>query len=479
MSHPSDAVIFETVRTDGLAHLSYLVGDRSTGRAAVIDPRRDVDVYLELARRHRLTITHAVETHIHADFVSGSRELAARTGTANVHVSAEGGAHYGFAHEPLRDGARLEVGAVTLTAVHTPGHTPEHLAYLAAEKGKPWGFFSGDFLFAGSVGRPDLLGAAQTPGLARALFRSLRTTLAPQPDALPLYPAHGAGSPCGANICDRQSTIGDERRNNPALRFADESAFTDWVLRTAPPMPRYYPRMKKVNAQGPEVLDGLPAVEWLGPAAFRRRLAAGDVQLIDNRTMLGFGGGHIPGAWNLGPRPELSLWAGWMLDPEKPVALVLPRDEDLPEVLHQFLRVGFTRFAGCLKGGMEAWVTAGLPVEGLAQVPARELNKLLPSRDVQLLDVRTPPEWDAGHLPGARYLFLGELPEKLKDLNPDRPVVVYCASGYRSSLAASLLQANGFKNVQNVPGSYAAWTSAEFPVVKPADTNRKASDTNR
>jgi hydroxyacylglutathione hydrolase len=234
-SHTSDPFIFETVRTDGLAHLSYLIGDRSSGRAAVIDPRRDVDVYLELARKYQLTITHAVETHIHADFVSGSRELAARTGTARVHVSVEGGAHYGFAHAPLRDGARVELGAVTLTGMHTPGHTPEHMAYLATAKGKPWGFFSGDFLFADSVGRPDLLGAAQTPGLARALFRSLRAALAPLPDAVPLYPAHGAGSPCGANICDRQSTIGHERRHNPALQFTDESAFIDWVLRTAPP----------------------------------------------------------------------------------------------------------------------------------------------------------------------------------------------------------------------------------------------------
>jgi hydroxyacylglutathione hydrolase len=479
VARPSEGVIFETVRTDGLAHLSYLIGDRSTGRAVVVDPRRDVDVYLELARQHRLTITHAVETHIHADFVSGSRELAARTGTARVHVSVEGDAHYGFAHEPLRDGARVELGAVTLTAVHTPGHTPEHLAYLATEKGKPWGFFSGDFLFADSVGRPDLLGAGQTPGLAKALFQSLRTALAPLPDAIPLYPAHGAGSPCGANICDRQSTIGHERRHNPALQFTDESAFIDWVLRTAPPMPRYYPRMKKINAQGPEVLNALPAVEWLGPAAFQQRLAAGDVQLIDNRTMLGFGGGHIAGAWNIGPRPELSLWAGWMLDPEKPIALVLPRDGDLPEVLRQFLRVGFTRFAGCLKGGMEAWITAGLPVQGLPQVPVQELNKLLPPRDFQLLDVRTPHEWDEGHLPGARYLFLGELPEKLKELNPEKPVVVYCASGYRSSLAASLLQASGFRKIRNVPGSYGAWTAAGFPVVKPASTNRKASDTKR
>jgi hydroxyacylglutathione hydrolase len=478
-SHPSGGVIFETVRTDGLAHLSYLIGDHSSGHAAVIDPRRDVDIYLELARQHRLTITHSVETHIHADFVSGSRELTARTGTARVYVSVEGGARYGFPHEPLRNGARLELGAVTLTAVHTPGHTPEHLSYLAAENGKPWGFFSGDFLFADSVGRPDLLGAAHTPGLAQALFSSLRTALAGLPDALPLYPAHGAGSPCGANICDRQSTIGHERRHNPALQFAIESAFIDWVLRTAPPVPRYYPRMKKINARGPEVLNGLPAVEWLGPEEFRRRLGAGGVQLIDNRHMLAFGGGHIEGARNLGPRPELSLWAGWMLDETKPLALVLPRDEDLSEVLRQLLRVGFTRFAGCLKGGMEAWLQAGLPVQGLAQIPVGELNPLLPPRDFELLDVRSPREWDEGHLPGARYLFLGELPKKLKELDRDRPVVVYCASGYRSSLAASLLRANGCRNVRNVPGGYTAWTAAGFPVVQPADTNRKASDTKR
>jgi hydroxyacylglutathione hydrolase len=352
------------------------------------------------------------------------------------------------------------------------------MAYLATEKGKPWGFFSGDFLFADSVGRPDLLGADQTPGLARALFRSVRTALATLPDALPLYPAHGAGSPCGANICDRQSTIGHERRHNPALQFTDGSAFIDWVLRTAPPMPRYYPRMKRINAQGPEVLNGLPAVECLEPAAFRRLVASGEVQLIDNRHMLGFGGGHIAGAWNLGPRAELSLWAGWMLDPEKPIALVLPRDGDLPEVVRQLIRVGFTRFAGCLKGGIEAWVTGGLPVQGLAQMPVQELNKLLPPRDIQLLDVRTPHEWDEGHIPGARYLFLGELPHKLRDLNRDKPVVIYCASGYRSSLAASVVQSGGF-TVANVPGGYQAWTAAGLPTVTPPDATKWASDTER
>jgi hydroxyacylglutathione hydrolase len=394
-------------------------------------------------------------------------------------VSAEGNAHYGFAHEPLRDGARLDLGAVTLTAMHTPGHTPEHMAYVATERGNPWGLFSGDFLFADSVGRPDLLGAAQTPGLARALFRSLQTALAGLPDGLPVYPAHGAGSPCGANIGDMQSTIGRERRHNPALQFTDQAAFIDWVLRTAPPMPRYYPRMKRLNSRGPEVLGGLPAVECLEPAAFRERITASHVQLIDNRPMRAFGEGHINRAWNLGPRAELSLWAGWMLDPMQPIALVLPRDADLAQVVRQLIRVGFTSFAGCLKGGMEAWVSPGLPVQRLAQVAVDDLNALTPLRDFQLLDVRSPSEWDAGHLPGARYLFLGELPEKLKELNPHEPLMVYCATGYRSSLAASLLQANGFRNVRNVPGGYTAWSAAAFPVVTPAGTNRTASDTNR
>jgi hydroxyacylglutathione hydrolase len=195
--------------------------------------------------------------------------------------------------------------------------------------------------------------------------------------------------------------------------------------------------------------------------------------------MLAFGGGHINEAWNLGPRAELSLWAGWMLDPEKPIALVLPRDGDLPEVLRQFLRVGYTRFAGALQGGMEAWTTAGLPVQTLAQISVHELNKLLPPRDVQVLDVRTPREWDEGHVPGARYRFLGELPARLNDLDRGKPVIVYCATGYRSSLAASILQANGFRQVHNVPGGFTAWTTAGFPGISSPNNNRTASDTQR
>jgi hydroxyacylglutathione hydrolase len=195
--------------------------------------------------------------------------------------------------------------------------------------------------------------------------------------------------------------------------------------------------------------------------------------------MLAFGGGHIEGAWNIGPRPELSLWAGWVLDPAKPIALVLPRDGDLPEVLRQLLRVGFTNFAGCLRGGMEAWVSAGLPVQSLPQISVHELNAEMPSGGLRVLDVRMPQEWDQGHLADARYAFLGDLPAKANELNPEAPVVVYCASGYRSSLAASLLQARGFRNVRNVPGGYTAWTAADYPTAHPVSARRNASDTNR
>ena len=374
------SMVLETVFTEGLAHLSYLIGDKRTGCAAVIDPRRDVEVYVDLARRHKLAITHVLETHIHADFVSGSRELADRTGSAKILVSAEGGARYGFPHQELRDGDRIDLGRVILMARHTPGHTPEHLSYLAAEGNRPdtpFAVFSGDCLFADSVGRPDLLGEDKSVGLAKELFRSVREFYLKLPDDVRVHPAHGAGSPCGANISDRLvTTIGYERRFNPALQIEDEAKFVEYVLSTAPPEPRYYPRMKEINARGPEVLGRLPTAPALPPKAFQRAVEKDDVHLVDNRQMLAFGGGHIAGALNIGPRAELSIWAGWMLDPDKPIFLVLPKDGDLPEVLRQFLRVGYTRFGGYLLGGMEEWVNAGLPLVTLPQLTVQELKAL-------------------------------------------------------------------------------------------------------
>ena len=478
---PTTSMVFETVFTEGLAHLSYLIGDKATGRAAVIDPRRDVEVYVELARKHKLEISHALETHIHADFLSGCRELADRAGTAKVHLSVEGGAKYGYAHEKLKDGDKIDLGRVILTAKHTPGHTPEHMSYLAAEGNRPdtpFAVFSGDCLFADSVGRPDLLGEDQTGGLAKQLYRSLYDFYLKLNDDVRVHPAHGAGSPCGANIGDRLvTTIGYERQNNPALQFKNEAQFIEYVLFTAPPEPVYYPRMKKQNAEGPVVLGRLPTCPPLDPKAFEKLGSRGGVQLVDNRQMLAFGGGHIPNALNIGPRAELSIWAGWMLDPKKPVFLVLPQDTDLPEVQRQFVRVGYDTFGGYLLGGMEEWDNKGLPITGLAQMSVQKLNAALPPKDLQIVDVRTPGERQDGFVPGSTYIFLPELEKKADRLDKAMPVAVYCDSGYRASIGAGILQRMGFKDVRNVPGSWKAWKALGYEVQVPKE-RKKGTDTD-
>ena len=476
----SSTMVFETVFTEGVAHLSYLIGDKATGKAAVIDPRRDVEVYIELARKNKLLITHVLETHIHADFVSGTRELVDRTGTAKVVLSVEGGAKYGFECEKLKDGDKIDLGRVILTAKHTPGHTPEHMSFLAAEGNRPetpFAVFSGDTLFADSVGRPDLLGDDQAEGLAKQLFASLRGFYLKLPDGVRVHPAHGAGSPCGADIADRLvTTIGYERTHNKALQFTDETAFVEFALGTAPPEPVYYPRMKKINAEGPEVLGRLPTCPPVVAKEFQKAVAAKGSQLVDNRQMLAFGGGHIKGAMSIGPHPELSIWAGWMLNPEKPIFLVLQKDADLPEVQRQLLRVGYTKFGGYLLGGMDEWDSAGLPLARLPQMTVHEVKER--AGDVQVLDVRSPEEWEQGHIPGAQYIFLPELEKKADRLNMKKPVAVYCESGYRASLAASLLLGNGFTEVRNVPGSWKAWKTSGYEIEKPAE-DKKASDTDR
>jgi len=478
---PPASMIFETILTEGVAQLSYLIGDKATGKAAVIDPRRDIDIYVELARKHKLTITHTLETHIHADLVSGCLGLADRTGTAKVCVSAEGGPEYGFPHEGLKDGATIDLGRVILTAKHTPGHTPEHMSYLVSENNhtdQAFAIFSGDCLFANSVGRPDLLGDRQSDGLAKQLYQSIYDFYLKLPDSVRVHPGHGAGSPCGANISDRLvTTIGYERKNNPALQFKDEAGFIEYVLFTAPPEPVYYARMKQENAKGPVVLGRLPTCPPMAPKVFEEAVRAGDVQLVDNRQMLAFGGGHIAGALNIGPRAELSIWAGWMLDPQKPVFLVLPKDTDLPEVQRQFIRVGYYKFGGYLLGGMEEWSNKGMPITEMAQMSVHELRDALPPKDLQVVDVRTPGERQAGHVPGSTYIFLPELSKKAQRLDKSRPVAVYCDSGYRASLAASLLMQMGFKDVHNVPGSWKAWKALDYEVQKP-DVIKKGTETD-
>jgi len=454
---------FEQILADGVAQTSYLVGDDGPKVAAVLDPRPDVDVYLDLARRYGLSITHVFETHIHADFMSGARELVDRLGgSAKLCVSVEGGAEYGFEHEPIRDGDEFTFGSVRMRAKFTPGHTPEHMSYLLFEndRDRPWGVLTGDSFFVDSVGRPDLLGDAQTEALTEALFHTIRDFYMPLDDGVIIYPCHGAGSECGPAIGDRtSSTIGYERHFNPYVRIETLDEFREALKKNAPPVPTHYPRMKKVNAKGPPVIGNLPRCPALGPDEFAHAAERG--QLVDTRDMLAFGGGHISGALNIGGRPDLSVWAGWLLDPDRPVCLVLEQDRQLTRILPLLWRTGFTRFGGYLAGGMAAWQEAGRDMSELPQMTVHEVRLALGT--VQPLDVRKDNEWEGGHIPGARHIFLGGLPERLNELDRDTPLATYCASGFRASIAASMLAAHGFSDVRNVPGSWMAWKKAGYP----------------
>lgn len=462
------SLVFKTIQTEGIAELSYLLGDDDEGVAAVFDPRPDCDVYVDLAREVGVAITHIFETHIHADLVSGSRELAARLDGAKIYVSHEGGASYEFEHEKIKDGDRFEFGETVITAKHTPGHTPEHMSYLLADvdlANEPWGILTGDSLFVSSAGRPDLLGEKHTQQLAEQQFHTLRDFYLKLPDHVMIFPNHGAGSPCGADIGARlTSTIGYERKFNKFLQFPDVQSFTDFALKTAPPMPHYYPVMKKVNARGPEILGRLPRVAALPPKQFNDAIEKKIGVLVDVRSALAFGGGHIAGALSIPGSPILSIWAGWMLAPNEPILLVLEHDDELEEILPLFVRTGYTKFAGYLLGGMKAWDAAGFPLAKIGQMDVHELHSR--NGELQIVDVRSPNEWKKGHVPRARHIFLPQLRERMTELDRDKPTAVYCASGYRASIAASILRPNGFENVWNVPGSWEAWKKAGFPTEK-------------
>lgn len=459
---------FEQILADGVAECSYLLGDDAAHVCAVVDPRPDVDIYLQTARRFGLAITHVFETHIHADFMSGARELVDRLGgQARLFVSTEGGAEYGFGHEAVRDGDEFRFGGLRMRARFTPGHTPEHMSYLLydGDNDTPWGVLSGDAFFVDSVGRPDLLGNDRTEELTEKLFHTVRDVFMALPDDVIIYPCHGAGSACGPDIGDRMSsTIGYERRFNSYAKIESLEDFKEAILGDAPPVPTHYPRMKKVNSKGPEVLRNFPRVTPMTSDRFAEAADEG-AQILDTRDMMAFGSGHVKGALNIAARPELSVWAGWLLDPDRPIHLVMNDDGDLPEVLRLLWRTGFTDFGGYLAGGMDAWREAGRP---FAQIPQISVHDLKDADGVTPLDVRKPDEWEEGHVPGATHAFLGELRDKLDDLDRSAPYATYCASGFRASIAASLLAANGFSNVRSVPGSWKAWTAAGYPQEKPA-----------
>ncbi len=466
---------------DGLAQASYLLGCQATGDAIVVDPNRDIAQYIQAAEAEGLRISHVTETHIHADYVSGSRELAARTG-ATLLLSAEGGPgwQYGFAASDgatlLRDGDRITVGNIRLDVMHTPGHTPEHLVFLVtdgASADRPMGMLSGDFIFVGDVGRPDLLErAAHVAGTmetaARQIFASLQRTRA-LPDYLQLWPGHGAGSACGKALgAVPQTTLGYERLFNHALQYTDEDAFVRDILAGQPEPPAYFARMKRINRDGPALLgDAARAPARLDAAGVDAAIARG-AWVIDTRPVAEFSAGFIPGTIGIARSRSLTTWFGALV-PENAESVLIARTEaEALAVARELRLVGYDSITEWAPASViEDRRRSGAPVATVhSEHPAAVQARLGNGAHPRLLDVRNANEWALGHIPQAEHAFLGDLEAIMRDAPREAPVVVHCQGGTRSVIATSLLVARGFRDVTNLEGGYAEWQRAGLPVAR-------------
>jgi hydroxyacylglutathione hydrolase len=455
----------EQFEVPGLAHYSYIVS--SGHEAIVIDPIRDFDRYIPYASERGLTIKVVTETHIHADFSSGALALADAV-KADLALSAhDAGEHYRYSmrHRQLRDGDEMQVGSARLQALHTPGHTPEHLSFILFDgersQSEPVAIFTGDFLFVGSLGRPDLLGDDEKQRLAKELYRSLHRRIQSLPGGVQLYPGHGAGSFCGSGMSERaESTLGYERATQSLFKLP-ESEFVQEILASVPPMPSYYPRMKKLNAEGALSIAKVPQPQRLSPAEFRARLDENSV-VLDLRSPEVFGDAHLPGAINIGAGQNLSLWAGWLLDPAKAIFLVSDCGDDEAS-RRALMRVGLDKIEGFLANGMSAWIEAGFEFARTPQLSVDAVHLRDPA--TMVLDVRSQKEWDVGHIENARHIALGDLSERIAQRPSGRPIIAVCGSGYRASIAASLLQQHGFTRISNLDGGMAAWNRRGLPTV--------------
>jgi hydroxyacylglutathione hydrolase len=461
-------MFFQHIYETGLAQASYLIGCQATGEAMVIDPRRDVDVYIDLAEKNNLRITHVAETHIHADFLSGARELAAATGAA-MYLSDEGGAEwaYGFDHVGVREGDHFMVGNLRIDVLHTPGHTPEHISFLLTDtpaSDRPVMVFTGDFVFVGDVGRPDLLEkAAGMKGTrekgAHDMFMSLKKFRALD-DHVQVWPGHGAGSACGKALgAVPSSTVGYEKIANWALRIDDEATFVRELLDGQPEPPKYFATMKKLNKVGPKVLGGVPHPARLTLAQFDEAVAGG-VTVIDTRDKLSFAGGHLPGSINIQDNNAFSTWAGWILDYQRPFLLVAS-DSRIEQLTRALLRIGLDQLVGYVSD-MDRIGDAGHTMRVMEQISVDELQA---NRDAyHVLDIRGLTEHEAAHIPGALHIHAGYLIDRVAEIPGDKPVVVHCVSGDRSSFATSVLLSLGLRNVRNLTCGFNGWRQAGYTV---------------
>ena len=458
---------------EGLGHLSTLLADEDAGVAVVVDPRRDVDVYLREAAERDLRISHVLETHLHNDYVSGGRDLAAMTGATH---GIGAGAALAHEHRPLRDGETVTVGRLELTALDTPGHTPEHVAYRVADRSRarePALLLTGGSLLVGAVGRTDLLGEDHALPYAHDMFRTLRDVVLPQPDHVVVLPTHGAGSLCSTGISSTPfSTIGYEREHNPMARAAidpgDVETFVRGLLAGQPTVPSYFARMRPTNQAGPALLGGrIPEADPLSLARVDALLEAGAL-VVDARQPVDHALAHVPGALSIPAGSSFGTWLGWVVEPDRPLVLVLDRPSDWDDLARQALRIGYEgSLAGHLQGGFERWIEAGRPIEANRRLTVHELATAVADGGPEaplVIDVRQASEYESAHIPGSLHLAAGDLLDRLAELPRDRPLRTICGSGYRASVAASLLRRAGFEDVGWVANGVPTWRRAGYPV---------------
>jgi glyoxylase-like metal-dependent hydrolase (beta-lactamase superfamily II)/rhodanese-related sulfurtransferase len=452
---------FEQFYLGCLAHASYMLA--SEGEAVVVDPQRDVELYLKAAADHGLTIRHIFESHLHADFVSGHRELAARTG-AQIYIGAEAGAT--FPHIPVRDGFELKFGKASIKVLETPGHTPEGICLVVTDPDKsssPWAVLTGDTLFIGDVGRPDLSPAHTPVQLAGFMYDSLHNKLLKLPDNVLVYPAHGAGSLCGKNMrAERSSTIGTERLTNYALQIKSREEFIQQLTSNLPARPEYFSKDAEINRTGASALSDLPPLRAIAASELKTMLAQGEIAL-DVRSGDEFAAGHVPGSVNIALSGQFASWSGTVLGLTAHPVLIAESEAQLEEARLRMARVGIEALDGYLDGGVAAWKNAGLPLARIEQISVDELSKKLHAGKMQVLDVRREGEWDAGHIEGATWWPLDNFKVSPPEMDSEQPVAVHCKGGYRSMIATSLLQRAGYEKVLNVTGGFDAWQAANLP----------------
>lgn len=455
-------MLLERFEEKGLSHYSYAVGCKEKGQIAIIDPRFDVDIYLEYAEKNQLVISHVFETHIHADYASGARYLATRA-EATLGISAyDKGEKYevDFPHKECFDGDAFQLGSLIIKILYTPGHTPEHISFLALEGNKPRALFSGDFLFVGSVGRPDLIGKDRTMGLAKQQYHSTKEKLESLPSTLKIYPSHGSGSFCGGGIASRPfSTLGQERLTNPFLKpDINEEEFIDLILLRIPLIPDYFVLMKDYNSCSKrcQLVSAVP----LELSDFKNKFEKG-AAIIDLRNQHVFSRCHIPGSICIGGGEKVVFWASTSVSYDVPILIVTNDPMIVPDAFVSLARVGLTSAEGYLKGGIDIWEESGEKIEKVARISPQTLNDA--EERVHVIDVRSFGEWVRGHIKNSCHIPCSELSKRVGEL-PEGQIVFVCAGGYRSILAASIALKHGRKLVAHLPGGVMAWRGAGLPL---------------